>query len=105
MAESPMQSDRPPIQQTLVVVDLLETPALARIYTHVLREGPVTVADVVDDLDIPQGTARILRPVPPPNRIEDTGENEQHRHDRQSELQLGEPEWCRRNNCAKANEH
>lgn len=54
---SPIQSDRPPIEQTQMVIDLLETPALARIYAHVLQDGPLTVADIVDDLDIPQGTA------------------------------------------------
>jgi DNA-binding MarR family transcriptional regulator len=39
------------------VVDLFETPTLARIYAHVLQRGPVTVSEVVDELDIPQGTA------------------------------------------------
>lgn len=57
MAKSPLQSNRPPIQQLQTVVDLLETPALARIYAHVFQHGPVTVADVVNDLNIPQGTA------------------------------------------------
>lgn len=57
MAQSPPRSGRPPIQQLQTVVDLLETPALARIYAHVMQDGPMTVADVVDDLDIPQGTA------------------------------------------------
>jgi len=57
MAHSPSQSAQPPIQQLQTVVDLLETPALARIYAHVLHDGPVTVATIVDDLDIPQGTA------------------------------------------------
>jgi DNA-binding MarR family transcriptional regulator len=57
MAQSPPRSGRPPIQQLQTVVDLLETPALARIYAHVLQDGPLTVADIVDTLDIPQGTA------------------------------------------------
>lgn len=57
MTQSPSRSGRPPIQQLQTVVDLLETPALARIYAHVMQDGPVTVADIVDDLDIPQGTA------------------------------------------------
>ena len=57
MAQSPPQSNRPPIQQLQTVVDLLETPTLARIYAYVLQEGPVTVGDIVEDLDVPQGTA------------------------------------------------
>ena len=57
MAHSPPRSGQPPIQQLQTVVDLLETPALARIYAHVLQAGPLTVADIVDELDIPQGTA------------------------------------------------
>jgi len=57
MAQSPPRSGRPPIQQLQTVVDLLETPSLARIYAHVLQDGPVTVANIVDELDIPQGTA------------------------------------------------
>ena len=57
MAHSPPQSGRPPIQQLQTVADLLETPALARLYAHILQHGPVAVAELVDDLDIPQGTA------------------------------------------------
>jgi len=57
MAQSPPRSGRPPIQQLQTVVDLLETPVLARMYAHVLQDGPVTVANIVDELDIPQGTA------------------------------------------------
>lgn len=57
MAESTARSNRLPIQQLQTLVDLLETPALARIYVYVLQEGPVTVAGVVDEVDVPQGTA------------------------------------------------
>ena len=57
MAQSPSRSGRPPIQQLQTVADLLETPVLARMYAHVLQDGPVTVANIVDELDIPQGTA------------------------------------------------
>lgn len=57
MAQSPPRSGQPPIQQLQTVVDLLETPALARMYAHIIQDGPVTVASVIDDLDIPQGTA------------------------------------------------
>lgn len=57
MAKSPAPPDRAPLQQLRTVADLLETPALARLYAYVLRNGPVTVADAVEALDIPQGTA------------------------------------------------
>jgi len=39
------------------VADLLDTPALAGLYAHILRDGPVTVSEIVDELAIPQGTA------------------------------------------------
>lgn len=57
MAHSPPRPGQPPIQQLQTVVDLLETPALARLYAHILQDGPVTVSEIVDELDIPQGTA------------------------------------------------
>lgn len=57
MAQSPSRSGQPPIQHLQTVVDLLETPALARIYAYLLQDGPVTVADIVAEVDIPQGTA------------------------------------------------
>jgi len=57
MAHSPPRSGRPPIQQLQTVVDLLKTPALARLYAHILQHGPVTVSEMVEELDIPQGTA------------------------------------------------
>jgi DNA-binding MarR family transcriptional regulator len=57
MAKSPVRSDQPPIQQLQTIADLLDTPALARIYAHVLQEGPVTVPEIVANLDFPQGTA------------------------------------------------
>jgi DNA-binding MarR family transcriptional regulator len=57
MAQSPSRSGQPPIRQLQTVADLLETPALARIYAHVMGNGPVTVAEIVDALDVPQGTA------------------------------------------------
>lgn len=57
MAQSPPQSGQSPIRQLQTVADLLETPALARVYAQVLREGPVTVSDIVSAVDVPQGTA------------------------------------------------
>lgn len=57
MAQSPPRSGRAPIERVRAVVDLLETPVLARVYTYVLQNGPVTVAMIIEDLDVPQGTA------------------------------------------------
>ncbi|MFC5973709.1 helix-turn-helix domain-containing protein [Halomarina salina] len=57
MAHSPSRSGRPPIQQLQTVADLLDSPALARLYAHILQYGPITVSEIVDTLDIPQGTA------------------------------------------------
>jgi hypothetical protein len=57
MAQSPSRSGGPPIRQLQAVIDLLETPALARLYAHVLQHGPVTVPEIVDGTDVPQGTA------------------------------------------------
>lgn len=57
MSKSPSRVDRPPIQHLRMVVDLLETPGLARVYAHVLQEGPVTVGEIIEAVDVPQGTA------------------------------------------------
>ncbi|MFD1514090.1 DUF7437 domain-containing protein [Halomarina rubra] len=57
MAQSSPRSGQPPIQQLQIVVDLLETPVLARMYARILRSGPVTVSEIINELDIPQGTA------------------------------------------------
>lgn len=57
MAKSSQRSDHLPFQQLQAVVDLLESPALARLYIYVLENDSSTVAEIVSDLDIPQGTA------------------------------------------------
>jgi len=41
----------------LSVAQLLEDPRLARLYTFVLREGEVTIDDVVAELEMPRTTA------------------------------------------------
>jgi hypothetical protein len=45
------------INGLLSVAQLLEEPRLARLYTFVLREGEVTIDDIVDALEIPRTTA------------------------------------------------
>ncbi|SIR94448.1 Sugar-specific transcriptional regulator TrmB [Haladaptatus litoreus] len=57
MAQSAASTDSIPIAQLQTVVELLENPTLARIYTYALRSDGATVADFVTELDIPQGTA------------------------------------------------
>ncbi len=39
------------------VAQLLEEPRLARLYTYILREGDVTIDDIVADTEIPRTTA------------------------------------------------
>ncbi|QSG13355.1 Transcriptional regulator related to sugar-specific regulator TrmB [Halapricum desulfuricans] len=41
----------------LSVAQLLEEPRLARLYTFVLREGEVTIDDIVEELELPRTTA------------------------------------------------
>lgn len=45
------------INGLLSVAQLLEEPRLARLYTFVLREGAVTIDDIVDELETPRTTA------------------------------------------------
>lgn len=57
MVGSPARSERRPLEELQTVVDLLEKPTLARVYGFILRDGPVSVGQVVEQLDVPQGTA------------------------------------------------
>ena len=45
------------INGLMSIAHLLEEPRLARLYTVVLREGEVTIDDLVDELDMPRTTA------------------------------------------------
>jgi len=45
------------INGLMSIAQLLEEPRLARLYTHVLREGEVTIDDIVASLNIPRTTA------------------------------------------------
>lgn len=51
------ESTRHPIDRATALADVLESPALAKIYTYVRRNGPSTVRQIVDELGVPQGTA------------------------------------------------
>jgi len=85
MAQSPPRSDRPPIQQLQTVANLLDTPALARLYAHILQHGPVTVAELVDELDVPQGTAYdYVRNLETAGLVEKTREQRPYEYDAES---------------------
>ena len=56
------------VRDFLTIADLLEQPQLARIYTHLYREGEATVSELIDALDLPQGTAYTYV-----NQLTDTG--------------------------------
>jgi len=45
------------VQDFLSVADLLEEPQLAQLYAYLAREGEATVQDLIDDLELAQGTA------------------------------------------------
>jgi DNA-binding MarR family transcriptional regulator len=45
------------IRDFLSVADLLEEPQLAQLYTYLVHEHEATVQNVIDDLDLGQGTA------------------------------------------------
>jgi len=45
------------INGLMSVAQLLEEPRLARLYTYILREGEVTIDEIVADIDTPRTTA------------------------------------------------
>ncbi|MFH5800516.1 helix-turn-helix domain-containing protein [Haladaptatus sp. CMAA 1911] len=45
------------IRDFLSIADLLEEPRLAQLYAYFSRQGPATVQELMDALDLPQGTA------------------------------------------------
>ena len=56
------------VRDFLSIADLLEQPQLARIYTYLYREGEATVSELIDALDLSQGTAYSYV-----NQLTDTG--------------------------------
>jgi len=57
MSRTSNRADGDIIQDFLAVADLLEESQLAQLYTYLAREGEATVQDVMDDLELAQGTA------------------------------------------------
>ncbi len=57
MVHTANRGDGDIVQDFLSVADLLEEPQLAQLYAYLAREGEATVQDVMDDLELAQGTA------------------------------------------------
>lgn len=57
MSRTSHQAGEYVIRDLLSIANLLEEPQLARLYAHLAREGEATVRELMDSLDLPQGTA------------------------------------------------
>jgi len=57
VSRSSNRADGDIVQDFLSVADLLEEPQLAQLYAYLAREAEATVQDVMDDLELAQGTA------------------------------------------------
>ncbi|WP_089650065.1 DUF7437 domain-containing protein [Halobacterium hubeiense] len=57
MSRTSNRADGDIVQDFLSVADLLEEPQLAQLYAYLAQEGEATVQDVMDDLELAQGTA------------------------------------------------
>lgn len=57
MSRTSQQADGDIVRDFLSVADLLEEPQLAQLYAYLAREGEATVREVIDSLDLAQGTA------------------------------------------------
>lgn len=57
MSRTSNRADGEIVRDFLSVADLLEEPQLARLYAYLARTGEATVQDVIDALELAQGTA------------------------------------------------
>jgi DNA-binding transcriptional ArsR family regulator len=57
MSQTASRTDGEVVHDFLSIADLLEQPQLARIYAYLYREGDAPVAELMDALDLSQGTA------------------------------------------------
>jgi len=57
MSRTSNRTDGDLVRDFLSVADLLERPQLARLYAYLAREGEATVREVMDELELAQGTA------------------------------------------------
>ncbi|UPM43461.1 winged helix-turn-helix domain-containing protein [Halocatena salina] len=68
MAQTASRNDGEIVHDFLSVAGLLEQPQLARIYAYLYREGDAPVQELMDALDLPQGSAYTYV-----NRLTDAG--------------------------------
>ena len=57
MSRTSNRADGDLVRDFLSVADLLEKPQLAQLYAYLARKDEATVQDVIDDLELAQGTA------------------------------------------------
>ncbi|WP_226024045.1 helix-turn-helix domain-containing protein [Halomicrobium salinisoli] len=57
MSRTSNRADGDIVRDFLSIADLLEEPQLAQLYAYLAREDEATVQDVMDDLELAQGTA------------------------------------------------
>ena len=57
MSRTSNRTDGDIVRDFLSVADLLEEPQLAQLYTYLAREGEATVGEIMDALELAQGTA------------------------------------------------
>jgi len=76
MSRTSTNADGTVVREFLSVADLLEEPPLARVYAFLARDGEATVQEVIDALDLAQGTAYTYV-----NRLVDAGVIEQTTED------------------------
>lgn len=57
MSHTSNRADGELVADVLSLADLLEEPRLAQLYAYFAREGEATVAEVMNELDLAQGTA------------------------------------------------
>ena len=68
MSSTPNRANGDVIRDFLSVADLLEEPQLAQLYAYLAREGEATVGELMEALDLAQGTAYTYV-----NQLVDTG--------------------------------
>jgi len=68
MSQTASRQEGEIVRDFLSIADLLEQPQLARIYAYLYREGEATVSELIDALNLSQGTAYTYV-----NQLTDTG--------------------------------
>ncbi|GGM76799.1 DNA-binding MarR family transcriptional regulator [Halarchaeum rubridurum] len=57
MSRTSNQANGDLLREFLSIADLLEEPRLAQLYAYLARDGEATTQDLIETLDLPQGTA------------------------------------------------